>query len=498
VTIIDCGGTIGEPHRAFKFAAYEGPDTVVEGFTVRNGYAPKERFRSFIGYSVGGAAYCLESSPTIRNCVIEDVQASSGGALMAVGGSPTLIDCVIRRARAVSDEHGVLHCETGGGLTLLGCTISGCATDQKLVRGLYDVAIVIDGCRLTGPAMKGVACGGDCALTVTNSIIGGGPMWYGVECFDYDGGNGKSPVEISNCLIYDCLYWCINCENCGLAVRGSCVVGESGNEAIRSVYSSSTVIMDSIVWCDSTYQIYPYNALTWTVAYCCIKNGSSQTWFDPATCTDADPLFVRGPLHDYYLSQVAAGQAVESPCVDAGSDTAANLGLDGLTTRVDGGRDVGIVDMGYHAPPAPYVTSITRSGDDVVIEWNGVAGMPYVVAWSDGWPKDAVTWNEVAVGAVETWRDVGVLAGEPAGTKRWYRVREDAAPPVPPITVEALSTEAGSAGPVSTGNGKRMPTAPLPGSSWRGPVRGGPNVRDGGNVATREVVQDGAGNVNHE
>ena len=54
-----------------------------------------------------------------------------------------------------------------------------------------------------------------------------------------------------------------------------------------------------------------------------------------------DPLFVTGPLGDYYLSQIAAGQGSDSPCVDAGSDTAENLGLDSRTTRTDHGSDRG-------------------------------------------------------------------------------------------------------------------------------------------------------------
>jgi hypothetical protein len=65
-----------------------------------------------------------------------------------------------------------------------------------------------------------------------------------------------------------------------------------------------------------------------------------------------DPLFVKGPLGDYYLSCRAAGQAADSPCIDAGSGTAESLGLDQLTTRTDGVLDAGIVDMGYHYPLA--------------------------------------------------------------------------------------------------------------------------------------------------
>lgn len=82
-----------------------------------------------------------------------------------------------------------------------------------------------------------------------------------------------------------------------------------------------------------------------------------------------DPLFVSGPRGEYYLSQVAAGQAVTSPCADAGSDTAANLGLDDRTTRTDDVADSGTVDMGYHYPITggfPALTVIKQANPDPV------------------------------------------------------------------------------------------------------------------------------------
>ncbi|MCD6326960.1 right-handed parallel beta-helix repeat-containing protein [bacterium] len=68
---------------------------------------------------------------------------------------------------------------------------------------------------------------------------------------------------------------------------------------------------------------------------------------------DADPLFVPGPLGDHYLSQVAAGQDADSPCVDAGTGLAASYGLASKTTRTDNVPDAGMVDIGYHYPGTP-------------------------------------------------------------------------------------------------------------------------------------------------
>ncbi len=71
-----------------------------------------------------------------------------------------------------------------------------------------------------------------------------------------------------------------------------------------------------------------------------------------------DPLFVSGPVGDFYLAQVAAGQPVTSPCVDAGDTLLmiSPLNLDSLlhawTTRTDSVYDLDAIDMGYHCPVA--------------------------------------------------------------------------------------------------------------------------------------------------
>jgi hypothetical protein len=81
-----------------------------------------------------------------------------------------------------------------------------------------------------------------------------------------------------------------------------------------------------------------------TTTYSCVEGGYAGT----GNISD-DPLFVTGTDGDYYLSQVAAGQSQQSPCVDAGDpSTCLYLG----TTRTDTVPDFGIVDMGFHYPTA--------------------------------------------------------------------------------------------------------------------------------------------------
>jgi len=63
-----------------------------------------------------------------------------------------------------------------------------------------------------------------------------------------------------------------------------------------------------------------------------------------------DPLFASTENEDYYLSQLASGQAVQSPCVDAGADTTSYYNLFGYSTRTDDIYDRFETDMGFHRP----------------------------------------------------------------------------------------------------------------------------------------------------
>ena len=90
---------------------------------------------------------------------------------------------------------------------------------------------------------------------------------------------------------------------------------------------------DSIFWGNGNNVV----GVVATNVSCCDIGPADRVFSAAQTNLSVDPLFERG----FYL---AAG----SPCVDAGSQLAANAGLGGTITRADGTADTGTVDLGYH------------------------------------------------------------------------------------------------------------------------------------------------------
>jgi predicted outer membrane repeat protein len=78
-------------------------------------------------------------------------------------------------------------------------------------------------------------------------------------------------------------------------------------------------------------------------------NPTTFNWEPNSHNINADPLFVGG----FFLSQIDAGQLINSPCWNAGSANvnSPDINLGGYTTRTDSVPDAGMVDMGYHYPP---------------------------------------------------------------------------------------------------------------------------------------------------
>ncbi len=267
VTIIDCGND----GRGFDFHLDEGPDSVLDGFTITNGSAP----------FAGGAISCIESSPTITNCTLTGNAADNAGGIYCESSNAVIADCTVSDNTAGLFGGGI-YCVIGNP-TIFNCTITG------------NVA----------------------------PIDGGGLV------FD------TTTATVANCTV--------SANDAGQGDGVVCYLG------------SNPIITNCILWANLGEALYADAASTPVVTYSCVQDDDPDDGiiYPGAGNIDDDPLFVTGPSGDYYLSQTAAGQLADSPCVDTGSDIAANLGLDTRTTRTDHLADAGTVDMGYHSPRCP-------------------------------------------------------------------------------------------------------------------------------------------------
>jgi len=84
--VIDCQGSVEEPRYGFYFHNGEGATSVLNGFTITGGYA------EYIEY-IGGGIICIDSSPTIENCILANNTGVYGGGMTNTNSSPTVTNC---------------------------------------------------------------------------------------------------------------------------------------------------------------------------------------------------------------------------------------------------------------------------------------------------------------------------------------------------------------------------------------------------------------------
>jgi predicted outer membrane repeat protein len=258
--IIDCQGTETEPHRGFYFNNGEDSNSVVDGFTIINGYASSVSPEQ-LEWSGGGILCRHGSGPTIRNCIItgNTTLNGTGGGIRASGGLIT--NCMIKGNYA----HGMQEYGPGGGgiscggqATVSNCTISG---NTATTSG--------GGIRCTYGNPKVINC-----VIVGNSAVHGG----GIDC--HWGGDAM----ISNCTISSNLAY-------------------SSGGGIKSL-DSSPILANCILWGDSSpfgpeiSNYCLYGSFVINISYSNVQGGQEQTNVYPG-CTldwgpgniDADPRF---------------------------------------------------------------------------------------------------------------------------------------------------------------------------------------------------------------
>jgi len=299
-------GTLSDPFRAIQ----DGIDTACDGDTVMvadgtyTGAGNKN-------LTFNGKAITVRSENGPARCII-DCEASGGGFTFNnnEGEDSVLMGLTIRNA-ADAGDWGCIYCFQSAP-TLI----------NNIIRDNTAMGLGGGICCVYCPA----------TMMIQNNIITGNSTEYGGGIYLYM----SSPTLVNN------------------TVNGNTASSFGGGIYMQS---SDPVITNTIFWGNDApagEEVYAASGSSPVITYCDIQGG-----YTGEGNIDADPLFVNGPLGGYYLSQIAAGQASTSPCVDTGSVMAewpcvSNpwAGTVCGTTRTDLEPDLEKLDMGYHYPHA--------------------------------------------------------------------------------------------------------------------------------------------------
>jgi parallel beta-helix repeat protein/predicted outer membrane repeat protein len=205
--IINCEGSKAKPHGGFVFLEGEDANSILDGFTIINGYVWQ-----------GGGIYCGWNSPTITNCIINSNEARDCGGAIYCGGSPTITNCDIKDNRA--GWGGGIYNGYGSNPTISNCTISGNIAVSAVSEGDwysgdgggiqcgYQSNSTITNCTIVGNTAEGngggIACWSANNVTITNCTFAenSAPNGNALVCDSY---NQKNPsnLQLTNCILWD-------------------------------------------------------------------------------------------------------------------------------------------------------------------------------------------------------------------------------------------------------------------------------------------------------
>ena len=360
VTIIDAPGLHDS---VVKCVSAEGPDTVMEGFTITGGVG--HSFAANTRY--GGGMYNEGSNPTVSRCVftqnhlITPTGANQGGGMFNLNSSPIVIDCAFSN-NSVTDTGGGMNNSSSSSPMVVGSLFIGNSA-RISGGGMYNLNgsnPTVLNCIFvlnvaTGSAGGGMHCGRSVndissnPIVMNCSFIGNTAAHRGGGMFNH----GMSNPNITNCTYYG-----------NSAVSGGGMYNSDINGA------TNVAISNCVFWsnsdgggADASAQIHDETASSSNVRHSNIQGGWTGAGISNI---DADPLFVDplGPDGVPGTEDDDLRLQLGSPCIDAGDNTAVpadtlDLDGDGDTTEpipfdlYGDPRIVGVsVDVGAYEFPA--------------------------------------------------------------------------------------------------------------------------------------------------
>ncbi|MBN1418685.1 MAG: right-handed parallel beta-helix repeat-containing protein [Planctomycetes bacterium] len=335
----------GRPYPERPFAIIleqgEGPDSLIEGFTIigkergilcQGGASPTVKdciISGSTGVDSGAGILCEDASPTILRCTITGNRALATGGGVACWGdaSPRIEDCEIVENSADAWGGG-LFCGTGASPTLLRCTIRGNSAERTPASGRGGgVAVSGEG---TSPRLESCA------------IIGNWARWSG----------GGLHCERASATLVNCVIAANKVDRFGGAI--ACVDG--GTPVLTNVTIATNVAATGGgVLCDGGAPVLR-NAIIWD------DRPASSCGVLESCLVDRDPQFLSGGAYDfdrfvevtcpsgnYLIPRFVIDEpdfriAPSSPAIDAGDPTGAP-GDDFLGYRRPCGEGI---DIGAH------------------------------------------------------------------------------------------------------------------------------------------------------
>ena len=351
-TIIDCEEKVET--RGVTFHNEETNDSVLDGFTIRNGV-----------HELGGGIYCNNASPTIKNCMItlnrsvapnlKGHEGHGGGGIYCFNSDAVIIACKIIENSANSGHGGgVLFTFTGiaketkSQPSLINCTISkndgdgvfcydnvnpvikDCTVSQNNGMGIVFNRFTrgnnsVTNCLITQNRGSGIDCRYYSYMNITDSIITQNRAEFGggIYC------DGSSIIDVSECVIAQNI---ATKSGGGIYVHSkwghaeithSTIAHNTANAEGGGVYAIIDVsffnLSNSIVWGNNTngdHAEFAGGGRRITIKSCDIQNGlegidrKPNEWFIYEDNIDEDPFFIDADRGDYRLKDNSPAAAM--------------------------------------------------------------------------------------------------------------------------------------------------------------------------------------------
>jgi hypothetical protein len=404
VTIINGTGH----YHVVQCVSGEGPDTVLDGFTITGGNANGPQYFD----KWGGGMWNNLSGPTVTNCIFrQNVANEYGGGMFNHYCSPIVTNCTFNSNTANDHGGGMHNYYSNPTVTNCNFTSNFGSYDGGGMHNYYSSPTVTN-CTFSGNSAMG---GGgmsnwDSSPTVTNCNFISNSSSTGGGMFNY---RSNSMPTVTNCKflvnrargggggMHNYEYSSPAVHNCTFSGNSVTLAGYGGGGIYNE--QSSTMMTNCILWGDTPDEIRNKESAD-HVYYSDVQGGYVGTGN-----INADPFFVDSAAGNLRLRP-------GSPCIDKGSNAYVPSGitndLDGHPRIIDGDcNDIDVVDMGAYEFNYAYMGDLDYNcsvnfGDISILAqaWMTQKGEPdwdWVCDISDP-PDDFIDWRDVAV-LCENW-----------------------------------------------------------------------------------------------